>query len=82
MPQGQAQEVTMEIRIGVQNVSREVLVETDLSADAVAKKVAAAVAGEAFDIVDTKGRRIVVPAGAIGYVEIGEEEKRRVGFGA
>lgn len=72
----------MEIRIGVQNVSRELVVETDLTPDAVAKLVADAVGGSTLDITDTKGRRVVVPSGSIGYVEIGEENKRFVGFTA
>jgi hypothetical protein len=72
----------MEIRIGVQNVSRELIVEVDLTAEAVAKLVADAVAGATLDLTDTKGRRIVVPSGAIGYVDMGEESKRRVGFEA
>jgi len=72
----------MEIRIGVQNVSRELIVEVDLTADAVAATVADALSGATLDLVDTKGRRIVVPSSAIGYVEIGEEAKRRVGFEA
>lgn len=72
----------MEIRIGVQNVSREVVIETDLTSADIDKKVADAMAGSALDLTDVKGRRVVVPAGAIGYVEIGEEERRRVGFGA
>lgn len=71
----------MEVRIGVQNVSREVFVETDLSAADVEKKVADALAGLTLDLTDVKGRRVIVPANAIGYVEIGEEERRRVGFG-
>lgn len=72
----------MEIRIGVQNVAREIVIETDMSGDDVAKAVADAVGGATLDLADTKGRRVVVPAGALGYVEIGEETKRRVGFGA
>ena len=72
----------MEIRIGVQNVSREIVVEVDRTADAVAKLVSEAIAGGTLDLTDTKGRRIVVPAGAIGYVDMGEESKRRVGFEA
>lgn len=71
----------MDIRIGVQNVTRELLVETDLTADEVAAKVAESMKGVALDLTDTKGRRLVIPASAIGYVEMGEEEKRRVGFG-
>jgi hypothetical protein len=72
----------MEIRIGVQNVSRELTMEVDLTAEAVAKLVADAVGGATLDLTDTKGRRVVVPSGAIGYVEMGEESKRRVGFEA
>jgi hypothetical protein len=75
-------EDSVEIRIGVQNVSREVVMETDLTAAAIEKKVADAMVGAALDITDVKGRRVLVPAAAIGYVEIGEEERRRVGFGA
>lgn len=71
----------MEVRIGVQNVSREISLETDMTADKVAKALSDAMAGDALDLTDTKGRRILVPSSAIGYVEIGEEEKRRVGFG-
>lgn len=75
-------EVALEIRIGVQNVNRELVVETELSADEVAAVVAKAVAGGTLDLTDTKGRRVVVPAGSLGYVEIGEETKRFVGFTA
>lgn len=71
----------MEVRIGVQNVSREVFIETDLTAADIEKKVADAIAGSALDITDVKGRRVIVPANALGYIEIGEEERRRVGFG-
>ena len=31
---------------------------------------------------DEKGRQIIIPANVLGYVEIGAEEVRRVGFGA
>jgi len=75
-------EVSVEVRIGVRNVSREIAFETNESADDVAAKVAAATSGGVLDLVDAKGRRVVVPSDALGYVEIGEEEKRRVGFGA
>lgn len=78
----QAQEERVEIRIGVQNVSREVVIETDLTSAAIEKKVSDAMVGAALDLTDVKGRRVIVPANAIGYVEIGEEERRRVGFGA
>jgi len=72
----------VEVRIGVQNVSREISLETDMTADAVAKAVADAMAGSTLDLTDAKGRRIVVPSNAVGYVDIGEETKNRVGFGS
>jgi len=74
-------EVTLEIRIGIQNVSRELTVETDKTSDEVAAMVKDSLKGSTLDITDTKGRRIIVPAASVGYIDIGEEAKRRVGFG-
>jgi hypothetical protein len=72
----------VEVRIGVQHVSREITIETDMTADALAKAVAGAMEGATFDISDTKGRRVVVPSGSLAYVEIDEATKPRVGFGS
>ncbi|MDN3483254.1 DUF3107 domain-containing protein [Arthrobacter sp. APC 3897] len=73
----------MEVKIGIQNVGREIVFESSQSADAVADVVAEALNGQKeLRLKDDKGRLIMVPAGVIGYVEIGAEEVRRVGFGA
>ena len=73
----------MEVEIGIQNVGREIVFESSQSADAVADVVAEALNGQKeLRLKDDKGRLIMVPAGVIGYVEIGAEEVRRVGFGA
>ena len=72
----------MEITIGVQNVPRELVVETDATAEAVAKQVRKALeTGSVIEITDTRGRQILVPSGNVGYVEIGDET-RLVGFRA
>lgn len=71
----------MEIRIGVQNVSREIVVETDKSSDDISALVSKALSGGVLDLMDVQGRRVVVPSSALAYVQIGEEVKRRVGFG-
>ena len=72
----------MEITIGVQHLNRELVVETDQTAEQVGAAVAAALAGApALELTDTRGRRVIVPSGTIGYVEIGGETKGRVGFG-
>ena len=72
----------MEVKIGVQNVAREITFETDESAEEVLKAVAAAIeGGTALRLTGEKGRQILVPAGVLGYVQLGESEKRGVGFG-
>ncbi|WP_298805593.1 DUF3107 domain-containing protein [uncultured Pseudokineococcus sp.] len=74
----------MEIRIGVQNVAREIVLESSQSADEVRSAVDAALSGSAavLDLVDERGRRVVVPSGVLGYVEVAAESPRRVGFGS
>ncbi len=74
----------MEVRIGVQQVARELVIESTEDTDHVTKAVSAALTGESkiLSLDDEKGRRIVVPAEKLAYVEIGEPENRRVGFGA
>ncbi|WP_457962978.1 DUF3107 domain-containing protein [Arthrobacter sp. D1-29] len=72
----------MEIKIGVQNIGREIVLESAQDADAVAKVVEDAISkGSELRLKDDKGRVIIVPGNALGYVEIGAEESRRVGFG-
>jgi Protein of unknown function (DUF3107) len=72
----------VEVKIGVQNVAREITFETDESAEEVLKAVAAAIeGGTALRLTGEKGRQILVPAGVLGYVQLGESEKRGVGFG-
>ena len=72
----------MEIKIGVQNVGREIVLESTQDAEAVAKVVGEAInEGSELRLKDDKGRLIIVPGNALAYVEIGAEEVRRVGFG-
>lgn len=74
----------MEIKVGIQHVSREVVLEVTESHAEIEKAVTKAL-GEADGILtltDEHGRKVVIPASKIGYVDIGEENGRRVGFGA
>ncbi|GMA32132.1 DUF3107 domain-containing protein [Litorihabitans aurantiacus] len=71
----------MEITIGIRQVARELTLETNQSADEVTAAVEKALGGAILDLTDSRGRRVVVPSEAIGYVELGAEETRRVGFG-
>ncbi len=73
----------MDIKIGVQNQTRELTLESNESADDVAAKVTAALEGsKILELTDSKGRRLLLPTANIGYIEIGSEEQRPVGFGA
>ena len=73
----------MEVTIGVQNVARELSVETDASAEEVTSAVETAMTdGGLLRLVDTKGRTVLVPGSAVGWIQVGESEKGKVGFGA
>ena len=72
----------MEIKIGVVESARELLVNSDLSPDEVEELVADTFAGKqaVLKLVDDKGRRFVIPSARISYVEIGASDSRKVGF--
>jgi hypothetical protein len=73
----------VEVKIGIQNVNREIILESSESADAIAELVSQAMSGGTeLRLTDSKGRQVIVPTSVLGYVEIGAEETRRVGFGA
>ena len=74
----------MHVKIGVQFAARELVLESTQSPDDVAKAVSDALKADlgVLTLVDDKGRRVLVPADKLAYVEIAETETRRVGFGA
>jgi hypothetical protein len=78
------QEALVEVKIGVQYAPREIVVETGASPADVEKTLTEALRADfgLFTLVDDKGRRVFVPAEKIAYVELGEPEGRRVGFGS
>ena len=71
----------MEVKIGIQHAPRELSFETNEEPDAVEQKVRDAVDSDGtLTMSDTKGRRILVPANRIAYVEIGGGVAGTVGF--
>ncbi|MDP5227161.1 MULTISPECIES: DUF3107 domain-containing protein [Arthrobacter] len=73
----------MEVKIGIQNVAREIVFESSEDAETITKAVSEALAsGTVLSLKDAKGRSVIVPGSVLGYVEVGPEEERRVGFGA
>ena len=74
----------MEVKIGIQSVPRELVIETDTPADEIESRLASALSGDDHSLVAlamSKGGKILVPADKIAYVEFGAPEARRVGFG-
>ncbi|MFE2728062.1 DUF3107 domain-containing protein [Kitasatospora sp. NPDC059327] len=73
----------MEVKIGVQNAPREIVIESAQTADEVESAIAKALEGTSklFSLTDEHGRRVIVPAERLAYVEIGEQAARKVGFG-
>ncbi|HEX5396446.1 MAG TPA: DUF3107 domain-containing protein [Mycobacteriales bacterium] len=74
----------MEVRIGVKGAPRELSIESAQSADEIVQAVEAALVKGApiVTLVDEKGRRVIIAADKLAYVEIAEGDARRVGFGA
>ncbi|MFI5981747.1 DUF3107 domain-containing protein [Streptomyces sp. NPDC098789] len=74
----------MEVKIGVQHAPREIVLESGLSADELESIVADALSGKTqlLSLTDIKGRKVLVPADRLSYVDLGEPSIRKVGFGA
>ncbi|MBM9461521.1 DUF3107 domain-containing protein [Nocardioides sp. zg-536] len=74
--------MTVEVKIGVQNTARELVIETDESNESVAGLVREALGQDdgVLTLTDTKGKVTVVPIANLAYVEIGRSVAGQVGF--
>jgi len=72
----------VEVKIGVQNVSRELVIDSSQSGDDVESAVSKALASDAATLVlaDSKGRRVIIPTDKLAYVEVGSPASGQVGF--
>ncbi|MGD9526642.1 DUF3107 domain-containing protein [Pseudonocardia sp.] len=72
----------MEVKIGIAESGRELVVSSDQPADEVAKLVEESFTSKdgLLRLTDEKGRRFVVRSDQIAYVEIAPEDVRKVGF--
>jgi Protein of unknown function (DUF3107) len=72
----------VEIKIGIQSVPRELVIETRSSFEEVQRALADAVAdGGVLTLGEEKSGRVLIPADKIAYLEVSGNEPRRVGFG-
>lgn len=74
----------MEVRIGVKGAPRELVLDSNQSVDDIQAAIDAALkdGSPTVTLTDEKGRRIIVAADKLAYVEVAESEGRRVGFGS
>lgn len=73
----------MEVKVGIQMAPRELVVETATSANEIERTLADALAdGTLFVLKDSKGKTLLIPPTKIAYVELGNAEQRKIGFGA
>jgi len=74
--------MTMEVKIGVQHVGRELSVETESSPAEILDALNTALADDAvFSLSDPKGHTIAVLAQKVAYLYFTAESGRKVGFG-
>lgn len=73
----------MDVKIGISDLPRELSVRTEQSADEVAEALRTALESNSlFELTDEKGRRVLIPAARVGYLDLGSEDSRPVGFGS
>jgi hypothetical protein len=74
----------MEVKIGVQQAPRELVVESGQTSAEIAAAVTKALADSAgvLTLVDEKGKQVIVPVAKLAYVEIDDSVVRKVGFTA
>lgn len=72
----------MEIKIGIRETPRELVMTSSQTPDEVDALVADAIAAPEgiLRLTDEKGRRFLVPSARIAYVEIAASDARKVGF--
>jgi hypothetical protein len=74
----------VEIVVGIKHVARELAIQSIQNAEDLRATVAAAVSGTepVLALTDEHDRLTLIPSDSIGYVQIGPEGGRRVGFGS
>ena len=71
------------VRVGISETSQELHFEVGLAAEKVIELSKDAISnGQTLEFTDIKERVILVPAGKISYIEIGDTTDKKVGFTA
>lgn len=74
----------MEVKIGISDSPRELIVNSNQTPDEVEAAITGALTGDkgVLSLEDDKGRKFLVQAAKVAYVEIGSVGTGRVGFAA
>jgi hypothetical protein len=72
----------VEVKIGVLHTPREIVLDSAQSPAEVEELVSKAIADSSgvLSLTDERGRKVIVPATLVAYVEIAQADVRRVGF--
>lgn len=71
------------VRVGISETSHELHFETHMESSKVIALANEAIASsKVLELTDIKNRTILVPAGKISYIEIGDAAEQKVGFTA
>ncbi len=69
------------VRVGISETSQELHFEVAMASEKVIELAKEAIAGnKTLELTDLKDRVILVPAGKISYLEIGDATDQKVGF--
>lgn len=71
----------MKVIIGVRDSGREIPMDLEMNADELHSHIAQAITDNTvIHLVDHRGGRVMIPASALGFVQVIEQESHRVGF--
>ena len=79
----------MEVKIGIQSVPRELIIETDETQAEIEANLRLALSAyvednhqsPVFTVTAAKGGRVLIPADKVAFIEFSTDQARRVGFG-
>lgn len=73
----------MEVKIGILHNQRELTLESEQSPAEVEQALTEALASDGVLVLaEKRGRRILVPAARVAYLDLGSDQIRPVGFGS
>ncbi|WP_022868729.1 DUF3107 domain-containing protein [Schaalia vaccimaxillae] len=71
----------MNVTVGLVGSAREITLELPIDEDALASRLTEAVnQNTVLELTDTKGQRTLIPGRAVAYIQVTDQQERRVGF--